>query len=133
MKKAMNCRKRPCRIWRRWFSPDPRLKDRQMTCGDARKREWHGRKCAEWNRENSELIKTERLLYKLNAIAVENGQTKVREEAPPTCQNCEEECYHAVTKRHRSLSPSLLFSLANPGQPAFEPIAAALRENAVVL
>jgi len=45
--------KRPCRICRRWFLPNPRLKDRQMTCADPKcKREWHRRKCAEWNKNN---------------------------------------------------------------------------------
>ena len=75
MKKA--CRKRPCRICRRWFRPDPRRKDRQMTCGEeACKREWHRRKCAEWNKENAELLKRERLAQKLRAVAVE-AQAKV--------------------------------------------------------
>ena len=85
MKKSMACRKRPCRICRRWFSPDPRLKDRQMTCGEeACKREWHRRKCAEWNRENSELIKRERLAYKLKAVAAGNRQAKLTDESHPS-------------------------------------------------
>jgi len=84
MKKAMACRKRPCRICRRWFSPDPRLKDRQMTCGEqACKREWHRRKCAEWNRENSEVLKRERLAHKLKAVAAEARQAKVTDDAHP--------------------------------------------------
>ncbi len=45
--------KRPCRICRRWFTPDPRLGSRQRTCGDeVCQRKWHARKCAEWNRRN---------------------------------------------------------------------------------
>jgi hypothetical protein len=84
MKKAMSSRKRPCRICRRWFSPDPRLKDRQMTCGqEACKREWHRRKCAEWNKENSGLIKKERLAHRLKSIASGSGQTKVTVKARP--------------------------------------------------
>jgi hypothetical protein len=35
MARATVCRKRPCRVCRRWFMPNPRLKDRQMTCGEA--------------------------------------------------------------------------------------------------
>ncbi len=62
-------RKRPCRICRRWFSPHPRLEDRQMTCGDPKcKREWHKRKCAEWNRKNSDYFKTNYLAKKLEAV-----------------------------------------------------------------
>jgi hypothetical protein len=76
MKKATSCRKRPCRICKRWFRPDPRLKDRQMTCGEeACKREWHRRKCAEWNKENSEPIKRERLANRLKSIGSGSGQT----------------------------------------------------------
>ena len=78
MKKAIACRKRPCRICRRWFSPHSRLKDRQMTCGEEScKREWHRRKCAQWNRENSQLIKKERLAHQLKAAAFANGPTKL--------------------------------------------------------
>ena len=84
MKKAMACRKRPCRICRRWFSPDPRLKDRQMTCGDEGcKREWHRRKCMEWNRANSGFIRKERLAHKLKNVAVGNRQAKVMNESHP--------------------------------------------------
>jgi hypothetical protein len=39
-------------------------------------REWHRRKCAEWNKENSELLKRERLAHKLRAVAAE-AQAKV--------------------------------------------------------
>jgi len=46
-------RKRPCRICRKWFSPDNRLGDRQKTCGDKEcQRKWHAKKCAEWNKKN---------------------------------------------------------------------------------
>ena len=62
-------RKLPCRICRRWFSPHPRLEDRQMTCGDPKcKREWHRRKCAEWNRKNYDYFKTNYLQKKLEAV-----------------------------------------------------------------
>ena len=68
MQKALACMKRPCRICSRWFMPNPRLKDRQKTCGDAQcKREWHRRKCAEWNKENSNYFKANYLQKKLDA------------------------------------------------------------------
>lgn len=45
--------KRPCRICRKWFTPHPRLGDRQKTCGKEEcKRKWHAKKCAEWNKKN---------------------------------------------------------------------------------
>jgi len=45
--------KRPCRICRKWFSPDPRVGDRQKTCGakDCQAK-WHTKKCQEWNKKN---------------------------------------------------------------------------------
>lgn len=52
----MPCRKskkRPCRICRKWFTPNPRVGDRQKTCGNNEcMRKWHNKKCAEWNRNN---------------------------------------------------------------------------------
>jgi hypothetical protein len=84
MKKATACRKRPCRICKRWFRPDPRVKDRQMTCGnDACKREWHRKRCAEWNRDNSAPIRGERLARKLKVVSGGNWLVKVKDEAPP--------------------------------------------------
>ncbi len=61
-------RRRPCRVCRRWFSPDARLKERQMTCGKAKcKREWHKKKCAEWNRKNADYFKANYLQKKIDA------------------------------------------------------------------
>ena len=61
-------RKRPCRICRRWYIPHPRVKDRQMTCGDPGcKREWHRKKCADWNRKNAEYFRANYLQKKLDA------------------------------------------------------------------
>lgn len=46
-------KKRPCRICRKWFTPDRRLGERQKTCGEPEcQRRWHARKCSEWNRKN---------------------------------------------------------------------------------
>ena len=68
MQKAPIYKKRPCRICRRWFMPNARLKDRQMTCGDQRcKREWHRRKCAEWNKNNPDYFRANYLQKKLDA------------------------------------------------------------------
>ena len=70
-------RKRPCRICRRWFLPHPRLKSRQMTCGDARcQSEWHRKKCAEWNRKNSDYFKANYLQKKLDAAGQGAGASK---------------------------------------------------------
>lgn len=69
MRKPLDCQKRPCRICRKWFMPNPKLKDRQKTCGKpACKKEWHRRKCAEWNDNNSDYFKANYLQRKLNDL-----------------------------------------------------------------
>ena len=61
-------RKKPCRICRRWFLPNVRLKDRQMTCGRAEcKRQWHNKKCAQWYRANIDYFKANYLQKKMDA------------------------------------------------------------------
>ena len=68
MSKGGDFKKRPCRICRRWFMPNPRLKARQMTCADPEcKKQWHRRKCAEWNKRNSDYFKSNYLQKKLEA------------------------------------------------------------------
>jgi len=50
--------------------PNPKLKDRQMTCGDPGcKKEWHRRKCAEWNNKNSDYFRSNYLQKKLYAAS----------------------------------------------------------------
>ena len=70
MKGAMLCRKRPCRICRRWFMPNIKVKERQMTCGDEEcQREWHRRKCKEWNKNNAEYFRANYLQKKLDTAS----------------------------------------------------------------
>ena len=70
--------KRPCRICRRWFIPHPRVEDRQMTCGDpCCKREWHRKKCADWNRKNAEYFRANYLQKKLDALSHAKGSARV--------------------------------------------------------
>jgi hypothetical protein len=68
MQKDLGWKRRPCRICGRWFAPHPRLKDRQKTCADAQcKREWHRKKCAQWNKDNADYFKSNYLQKKLEA------------------------------------------------------------------
>lgn len=62
-------RKRPCRICRKWFSPNPRIGDRQKTCGakDCQTK-WRAKKCSEWNKKNKAYFKEIYLNKKLAAI-----------------------------------------------------------------
>lgn len=51
-------KKRPCRVCGKWYAPNPRLGDRQQTCGGREcQRKWHARQCAEWNRNNPAYFK----------------------------------------------------------------------------
>jgi hypothetical protein len=53
MRPTNSNRKRPCRICGKWFKPDPRLGERQKTCGNKEcQRKWHAKKCREWNKKN---------------------------------------------------------------------------------
>ena len=78
MYKANDYKRRPCRICRRWFTPNPRLKGRQKTCGAAKcKREWHKKKCAEWNKKNSDYFKTNYLQKKLNTASTSETSSQI--------------------------------------------------------
>ena len=78
MPRAVVCKKRPCRICRRWFTPNPRLKDRQKTCGDAScKREWHRKKCSGWNKKNSDYYRTNYLQKKLEEATGSKKTSKI--------------------------------------------------------
>jgi len=58
MKEKRKHQKRPCRVCGKWYLPNPRLGDRQQTCGAVEcQRKWHARKCAEWNRQNPAYFK----------------------------------------------------------------------------
>ena len=93
-------RKRPCRICRRWFLPDPRLKGRQKTCGDAYcKRELHRKKCQEWNRKNKDYFRSNYLHKKLDALIRDE---KATQPLPP-----ETRCFAPLKSRFHSGLPLL--------------------------
>ena len=70
-------RKRPCRVCKRWFIPHPRLKDRQKTCGDQQcQREWHRRKCEQWNHNNADYFKDNYLDKKLEQTGTPRSRLK---------------------------------------------------------
>lgn len=68
-------RKRPCRICRRWFLPNARLRKRQVTCADPDcQRKWHTKKCREWNRANKAYFRANYLQNKLDAVGDAGGK-----------------------------------------------------------
>jgi len=80
-------KKRPCRVCRKWFTPNPRLGDRQRTCGDEEcQRKWHARKCAEWNRRNPSYFKEIYLRGRLESfgnVLPDQSPSSCRINAPP--------------------------------------------------
>ena len=73
-------RKRPCRICRRWFLPNPRVKQRQKTCGKPKcQNEWHRKKCAVWNRKNADYFKADYLQKKIEASTPDNAHGQKRQ------------------------------------------------------
>ncbi len=81
--------KRPCRICRKWFIPDPRLGDRQKTCGkETCKRKWHAKKCSEWNKKNRSYFQAIYLSSKL-----ESSKTPSQSDnRPPPSSNPDKNC-----------------------------------------
>jgi len=72
--------------------PNPRLGKRQKTCAKPEcKRQWHTRKCAEWNKKNAEHFKSNYLDKKLTAVLEHHQKSKDPREAknnsgPPQSQ-----------------------------------------------
>jgi len=81
----LKSRKRPCRICRKWFYPDPRVGDRQKTCGDKDCQvKWHSKKCAEWNQKNQAYFREVYLSKKLSAVNVTTGTDDYHPPLPNT-------------------------------------------------
>lgn len=70
-------KKRPCCICRRWFLPDTRVKDRQVTCGDPKcQKQWHRKQCTKWNKKNADYFKSNYLQKKLDKAKGHESITK---------------------------------------------------------
>jgi len=77
-------KKRPCRLCGKWFTPNPRLGDRQQTCGAMEcQRKWHARKCSEWNRKNRAYFKEIYLRGRLESFGSDPP-----EQSPSPCSSC---------------------------------------------
>lgn len=77
-------KKRPCRVCGKWYPPNPRLYDRQQTCGAKEcQRKWHARKCAEWNRKNRAYFKDIYLRGRLESFG-----SAPPEQSPSSCSSC---------------------------------------------
>ena len=68
MVKKHHGKKRPCRVCRKWFVPNPRVDDRQKTCGNPEcQRQWHIRTCAAWNKKNRSIFQENYLRRRLES------------------------------------------------------------------
>lgn len=84
MRQKCQSNKRPCRICRKWFIPNPRLGERQRTCGAAEcQKQWHKRTCADWNRKNRDYSR-ENYLRKRLQIAVAAQSSHSSPQSPPS-------------------------------------------------
>ena len=80
MEQKSRPRKRPCRVCGKWFMPNPRLGDRQKTCGaEECQRRRHTDKCAQWNRQNRTYFKEIHLKKRLQSQSSSDAQN-----APPS-------------------------------------------------
>jgi len=89
-------RKRPCCICHHWFLPNPKVKKRQVTCGDLQcQKQWHKRQCAKWNRKNADYFRSNYLQNKLDKAkknnqlppATESDRDNKIRPSPPSFQN----------------------------------------------
>jgi len=107
MEQKTRSRKRPCRICGKWFMPNPRLDDRQKTCGsDACKRQWHTAKCAEWNKQNRAYFKEIYLRNRLEAArsdAAESSPTSPRPARGPSPLQIPQEVVQEVMGSQQSV------------------------------
>lgn len=79
MPRISSLKKRPCRVCRCWFSPNPRLKDRQKTCGKKScQKEWHRRKSAQWNKKNADYFRANYLQKKLSRLPTQSPSKTTR-------------------------------------------------------
>lgn len=63
-------RKRPCKICRKWFLPNPRAGKRQRTCSDPKcQKERHRRACLDWRNRNPELERENRFRARLELLS----------------------------------------------------------------
>jgi hypothetical protein len=68
--------KRPCKICRKWFQPDPRAGPRQRTCSRPQcQRERHRRSCASWHHCNPDYDRETRLRGRLAQTRPKSGES----------------------------------------------------------
>ncbi len=99
-------KKRPCRICRKWFTPNPRVGDRQKTCGNNEcMSEWHNRKCAEWNKNNRKCAQENYFHDKLTLALNQNDNDQI---APVASVTAKPRVFDSPTAQFSRLPRSLI-------------------------
>jgi len=76
--------KRPCRICRIWFEPDPHAAGRQRVCGkEGCRREAHRRECQRWRERNPKYDVERRFRERLLGEARKSGSSSATDAAAP--------------------------------------------------
>src|SRR3989339_663593 len=66
--------KRPCRVCGKWYTPNPRSRGHQKTCGEEEcKKQWHRKQCKNWNKKNRTYFNARYLSKKLRIIEKAKG------------------------------------------------------------
>ncbi len=77
-------KKRPCRVCKKWFAPNPRVGSRQKTCGAKEcQNKWHAKKCSQWNRQNRAYFQGNHLSKKLQTIQNQESSPGKSPSQPP--------------------------------------------------
>ncbi|MBW2186977.1 MAG: hypothetical protein JRG71_11460 [Deltaproteobacteria bacterium] len=99
-------RKRPCRICRKWFYPDPRVGERQKTCGNQDCQDkWHAKKCSEWNNKNTAYF---REIYLNKKLAVVKEDTAPAAPSSSSFKTYKNNIFHQTSAKPNQLPRNLI-------------------------
>ena len=120
-------RRRRCPCCGELFLPDPRVGDRQRTCGEAAcKAKWHRDGCQRWREQNPGAIESYRLRVRLGSPELDRAV--VREVMGPKATVVVEEVFRlaargsreAFSAKHLDLSRESFRLVARPPREATE-------------
>ena len=74
MRIEIKCRKKPCSICGKWFTPKPTVGKRQKACSKECSIELNRKRSKKWNKENEDYFRTIYLEKKLIKLKEENSE-----------------------------------------------------------
>ena len=121
-------RRRRCPCCNGLFLPDPRVGDRQRTCGEAAcKADWHRRGCQRWREQNPGAIEAWRLRVRLGSPELDRAV--VREAMGPKAAVVVEEVFRLAARGSREAFAAKHLDLS---RKSFRLVAHQTREATVV-